>query len=129
MRPRSFDRAATQDERIADSSSPPSASSGSAEPLNAQAESGGGGRKSVVRCRNRIRPDSCRDREMKRVEFPERDGTELDQEISGAQGVPIFQWMHFEKSLGYIVFEGVCGAALGAGIDVVIAPAVGQQTA
>jgi hypothetical protein len=29
--------------------------------------------------------------------------------------------MHFEKSLRYIVLEGVCGAALGAGIDVVMA--------
>ena len=25
--------------------------------------------------------------------------------------------MHFEKSLGHVVFEGGCGAAFGAGID------------
>ena len=102
-------------------SSPPSASLGAAEPLNAQPERGGGCCKSPVRRRDRIRLNSCRDSEMKRVHCPERDSGEPDQEIASAQGVPIFQWMHLEKSLCYVVFKGLCGAALRAGIDVTVA--------
>ncbi len=64
---------------------------------------------------------------MKRVKRPERDGGEPDQEIASAQGVPIFQRMHFKKSLRYVVFKGVCGAALCAGIDVAVATTAAQK--
>jgi hypothetical protein len=100
---------------------------GFAEPPGAQAECGGGYRKGVVRSRDRVSPYSHRDREMKRVQRSERDVGQPDQQIAGAQGVPIFQGIHLQKSLSYIVFERRRRTSLGAGADIPIAAAAGQE--
>jgi hypothetical protein len=107
--------------------SPPYCSLGSAEPLDAQAERGGGRGERVVRRRDRFGANSGRDCDMKRVKRPERDGIELDQQITSAYGVSIFQGMYLKKSLSYVVFEGRRGAALRAAIDVAVPPAAPQE--
>ena len=63
---------------------------------------------------------------MKRVERPERDGGEPNQQIASVQGMPIFQGMHLDKSLRYVVFKGGRGAAFRASIDLVVAATAGQ---
>jgi len=63
---------------------------------------------------------------VKPVQCSEWDGGEPDQEIASAYGVPIFQGMNLEKSVRHIVFEGGCGAAFRASIDLVVAATAGQ---
>lgn len=53
--------------------STPASSSGSAKPFDAQAERGSGFRECVIGGGDGIRSDIGRDRQMKRVERPERD--------------------------------------------------------
>jgi hypothetical protein len=107
--------------------STPASSSGSAKPFDAQAERGSGLCEYVIGGGDGVRSDSGRDREMKRVERPERDCGDTDQNIAGADGMPIFKRMYLEKSLRYIAFKGPCHPVLRRGIDFSVPAAASHQ--
>jgi hypothetical protein len=100
---------------------------GCAEPSDAQPEYCSGRGKGFVRGSDLLGANADRDCQMKRVERPERNRGETNQEIARGDGVSILQRVHLEKSIRDVVVEGCHRSALRTGVDVAISTPSAQK--